>query len=1747
MAPSWLRQLFKKRFAGQGAASPVRRSLRVEVLEDRTVPATVFWTGGAVADVDGNGDGDTTDIGETGSLLWSTGGNWSTGVAPGINDDVVFNNFTPPESANYNAYFADTDNRNAGLTGTVPHSIMDLTTTIKSLTIRGPGPTTGGNSGWFISRGRVVQDPIRDPDFPLGVFVPTTPGRLTILGNVNFDGAGVATTNFDISFVSTLQNINVTTFGARLFINGSIGIGTGVTTPVGILKLGPGTAILGGANTFDGLVQVDTGILAVTDDDALGTSSVGTVVANGATLTVAGAANIPESVQIQGSGMTDTGTPTGTALGALNGNGFVGGGVVLNSSATISGTYIGTGGAIAFSVLDIDGVISGAGNLTTIGTVALNNANTYNGATFVRDDPYIANTGGVIVRNDDALSPGSFTEVASGATLMLSSSGGTGLRLIDDEVLYLNGLGNFNTTLQNFVGALSSTGTLATRTTPAEWRSRIFVATNASIGTVELSNLLVSGQVSNLPIPAATLGTLTSVELDAIQAYNALGRTTTARASLAKLGKGTTIFPNANPDFSGNVVVTNGTIVMRNATALGPATGGSIVVDSDIPTLQFGTLEVQGQYTVQKNLTINGNGYSSVGALLISDNPADGGATAITWSGTVTLTTAASTSNTSATISTDSGQALTVTGIVSGPTGRNLQKNGAGSLTLTAANTFLGSVTVRAGTLAITNSTALGAVGGAGTTISSGATLSLGGGLTIVNEALTLSSELGVAATFLVGSGTNLWTGVVNLVGNSIGTGVDEIIIDTSAGSSIEFSNVISGDSKLRKLGTGTMRFSGTASNTFKPVQASDPSLSIEAGTTVFAKTLGPNGTTVNAIAGPIVIGDGAGGDSVDVLRLEQPNQIPDSVAVSILSSGLLDLNGINETIAGPTLTGGEIRTGVGTLTLAGNVTTLASTDVAKISGKLSLGGVARTFDVANGAADPDLQIDAVISNGPGIIKAGGGTLVLGGANTYTGPTTVTAGVLRLGAHNVLPDTTTVALAGGTTLDMNSFIDSIAAITGGATTTLALGAGALIVGVGNTTSTFGGVITGAAGSLLSKIGTGTLTLTGASPAYTGTTFVGGGTVLVNANQGAARVTVLSGGTLGGTGTVGAITVNAGGQLSPGQSPAVLSANGDVVLSAGSSFIVEAAGTTVGTQYDQLAVTGTATLNNATLVFNPSFTPAVNDSFVILTATGGVTGTFSGLADLATFTTGTRVYQIHYNANDVTVTVLALASTATIQSSTNPSLPGQSVTFTVTITPAVAGDPTPTGTVQFYDNGVSIGTVALSPTGTLNLASASLTTAALTSGSHNITATFTPSSSYQARTQTDLALVQAVTVVSTVSMQALNGPSVFGDTVGFLARVAQQPGLAVPNGTITFINSTTGEVLGVVALDATGGAAINVSTLRVGTSIISAVYSGDAFYRAGSGTATQIVDRQSRMVVGTDAGPQATVQVFDPRTGALLRVLTPFDGYSLGVKVAAGDVNGDGIDDIIVSAGAGAPGGHVKVYNGADYSELASFFTFVGYTGGVNIAAGDVNGDGFDDIIVGTAIANDHVKAFSGRNPADTLLSFFAYGGGNPVGVTVAAGDVNGDGLADVVTGSATFAGHVKAFSGQNNGQLLGSYFAYGAGYLGGIYVAAGDLDGDGRAEIITGATNAPHVKALDAITGAERQSFIAYPGATFGVRVAAVDRDGDGLADILTGAGGSAPHVKLFDGQTLDLLDSFLAVPPNQSPSPGIFVGGSSK
>lgn len=275
---------------------------------------------------------------------------------------------------------------------------------------------------------------------------------------------------------------------------------------------------------------------------------------------------------------------------------------------------------------------------------------------------------------------------------------------------------------------------------------------------------------------------------------------------------------------------------------------------------------------------------------------------------------------------------------------------------------------------------------------------------------------------------------------------------------------------------------------------------------------------------------------------------------------------------------------------------------------------------------------------------------------------------------------------------------------------------------------------------------------------------------------------------------------------------------------------------------------------------------------------------------------------------------------------------------------------------------------------------------------------------------------------------------------------------------------------------------------------------------------------------------------------------PFGRLFQGTStVAAGDLDGDGVPDLISGAGpGGAP--EVRVTRGRDSQEIGSFLAYdAAFTGGVFVAAGDVNGDGVPDIITGagTGSTAGHVKVFDGRTDA-VLSSFLAYDVGFTGGVRVAAGDVNGDGYADIITGTgASATGHVKVFSG-SDGSLLRSFLPFDPAFTGGIYVAAGDVNGDGRADVVVGAGagGGPHVKVFSGQNGGLLYDFFAYDAAfTGGVTVATGDLDGDGRADIVTGAGpGSAGgHVKVFDGATGAIVHSFFAYDPGFSG--GVRVG----
>jgi hypothetical protein len=174
-----------------------------------------------------------------------------------------------------------------------------------------------------------------------------------------------------------------------------------------------------------------------------------------------------------------------------------------------------------------------------------------------------------------------------------------------------------------------------------------------------------------------------------------------------------------------------------------------------------------------------------------------------------------------------------------------------------------------------------------------------------------------------------------------------------------------------------------------------------------------------------------------------------------------------------------------------------------------------------------------------------------------------------------------------------------------------------------------------------------------------------------------------------------------------------------------------------------------------------------------------------------------------------------------------------------------------------------------------------------------------------------------------------------------------------------------------------------------------------------------------------------------------------------------------------------------------------------------------------------------------------LASFIAFDPSVTSGVFVTAGDFNHDGRAEVAVSTGTGApGEVRSFDIENPtvrpvSGPLGDFFPYGAGFLGGITLAAGDVNGDGRAELITGTfRGSSHLKAFDSATGATVLSEFAYPGFTGGFSVSAADLNGDGKAEIITGgAVGAMGHIKVFDGVTGQETSSYFGMGPG-------YIGG---
>ena len=289
----------------------------------------------------------------------------------------------------------------------------------------------------------------------------------------------------------------------------------------------------------------------------------------------------------------------------------------------------------------------------------------------------------------------------------------------------------------------------------------------------------------------------------------------------------------------------------------------------------------------------------------------------------------------------------------------------------------------------------------------------------------------------------------------------------------------------------------------------------------------------------------------------------------------------------------------------------------------------------------------------------------------------------------------------------------------------------------------------------------------------------------------------------------------------------------------------------------------------------------------------------------------------------------------------------------------------------------------------------------------------------------------------------------------------------------------------------------------------------------------------RYLVASSAGMPTTVQVYDGPTNALLGIVTPFDdGFTGGVNVAVADMTGDLVDDLIVGSG-GEHAPEVRVFDGATLKLVNSFLAYESeFTGGVYVAAGDVTGDGRADIVTGAGLkGGPRVNVFDGQT-YDSVESFYAYESEFRGGVTVAVGDVDGDGRADIVTGAGPGGGpRVRVLSGVD-GHTLEDFYAFDPASRTGISVAAAEF-GAGHAEVVAvPLSGGPAVRLYD--QGELRREYTPFGEAGRPGSVVARDLDGDGLAEIVAAsAPGSPPRVVVLDAATGEVRRDLPALVPD--------------
>ena len=1014
----------------------------------------------------------------------------------------------------------------------------------------------------------------------------------------------------------------------------------------------------------------------------------------------------------------------------------------------------------------------------------------------------------------------------------------------------------------------------------------------AGTGSVSLTGSSLAAGAScaiSLNVKATAVGAANN-SVTATDTVAGTGNTSTALLTIVKADTTTTVTSSVNPSVFGQSVTLTATVAAvapGSGTATGTVTfldGGSPIgtgtLSGGIATFTTSALAV-GNHTITTSYGGDGNFNGSTGSLTGNPqvvNKAD------------TTTTVTSSANPSV-----SGQSVTFTATVAAVA--------PGSGTATGTVTFLdggspigtgalsgGIATFTTSALAVGNHTITTSYGGDGSF--NGSTGSLTGNPQVVNKADTTTAVTSSQNPSVFGQSVT-FTATVSPVAPGSGTPVGTVTF-------------LDGGSPV---GTGTLS-GGVATFTTSALAVGNHTI-----TTSYGGDGNFNGSTGSLTGNPQVVNKA---DSTTAVTSSQnPSVFGQSVTftatVSPVAPGLGTPTG--------TVTFLDGGSPVGTGTLSGGVATFTTSALA--------GGNHTITTSFGGDGNFNGNTGSLTGNPQVVNKANTATSVTSSVNpsSFGQSVTFTATVSAVAPGTGTATGTVTFLDGGSPIGTGTLSGGIATFT-----TSALAAGNHTI-----TTSYGGDgnFNGNTGSLtgnpqvVNKTNTTTAVTSSANPSVFGQSVTFTATVspvAPGAGTATGTVTFLDGGSPIGTGALsGGIATFTTSALAVGNHTVTTSYGGDGNFNgstgslAGNPQVVNKTDTTTAVTSSQnpsvigQSVTFTATVSP---VAPGSGTPTGTVTFLDGGSPIG-TGTLSG--GIATFTTSALAGGSHtittsfggdgnFNGSTGSLTgnpqvVNKTDTTTTVTSSQNPSVFGQSVTFTATVAPVPPGSGTPTGTVSFLDGGSPIGT------GTLSAGVATFTTSALATGSHTITTSYGGDPNFNGNTGSLTGNPQVVNKANTAtSVTSSVNPSSFGQSVTLTATVSPvAPGAGTLTGTVTFLDG--GSPIGTGTLSG-GIATFTTSALAVGNHTITTSYGGDGNFNGSTGSLTgnpQVVNKaNTTTAVTSSANPSvlgqsvtftATVSPVAPGAGTATGTVTFLDG---GSPIGTGTLSG-GIATFTTSA------------------------------------------------------------------------------------------------------------------------------------------------------------------------------------------------------------------------------------------------------